>query len=135
MNSGSGTSFGWIDLLNDHNYATRSIQVLLVLEQKGVSLIVDDLKVASAAPATCASDDVKEKYRELLILLLESKGVARSTILLGMEHRLQKRYSTVHDVVSLLDKIKTNSTAEIKWDKWSLHSDMAAVRLSHSVDT
>jgi hypothetical protein len=79
MDSGSGASSVRIDLLNDHNYATWSIQVLLVLGQKRVRSIIDGLEVAPAAPATSASDDVKEKYRERLILFSERKGVARST--------------------------------------------------------
>jgi hypothetical protein len=57
---------------------------------------------------------VKEKYRERLILVSDRKGVARSTILLAMECRLQKKYSTVDDVVLLWDQIKTNNTAKIK---------------------
>jgi hypothetical protein len=135
MDSGSGASSVQIDLLNDHNYATWSIQVLLVLEQKRVRSIVDGLEVAPAALATSASDDVKEKYRERLILFSEHKGMARSTILLAMERRLQKKYSTVDDVVLLWGQNKTNNTAKIKRDKWSLRSDLAAVRLGDSVDT
>jgi hypothetical protein len=62
-------------------FATWSIQVLLVLEQKRVRSIVDGLEVAPTAPSD-VSDAVKEKFRERLILFSERKSVARSTIYL-----------------------------------------------------
>jgi hypothetical protein len=114
-------------------FATWSIQVLLVLEQKRVRSIVDGLKVTPTAPASDTSDAAKEKFREWLILFSERKSVARSTILLAKEHPgLQKKYSSGEDVVKLWDQLKTDNTAKIKR---SLRSDLAAVRLGDSVNT
>jgi len=135
MDSGTGTSSIRNDLLNNHNFATWSIQVKLVLEQKRVRSIVDGLDVAPSAPTSNASNAEQEKYRERMIHFSERHGVARSMILLVMERRLQKKYATFENVVELWDQLKTDNTAGVRRDKWGLCSDLAAAQIGDSVVT
>jgi len=84
-----------IDLLNDHNFSTWSIQIMLILDQKRVRLIVDGLDIAPRVPSSNASDAEREKFRKRVILFSERQGVARSIMLLVMERRLHKKHSSI----------------------------------------
>ena len=77
----------------------------LLLEQKRVWGIIIGTKYKSTAPDTDATASQLEKYSDWVDL----HGIARSTILLGMEPRLQSEYSVIADARELWTKTITGA--------------------------
>jgi hypothetical protein len=78
---------------------------------KRVRSIVVGLDVAPKEPISDAFGAIQEKFRERMVLFSERQGVvARSTILLAMECRLQKKYAFIENVVDLWKRLRTDNT-------------------------
>ena len=90
-----------IPLFNGSNYKQWSTGMALLLEQKKVWGIILGTKYKPVVPETDATAAQLEKYSDWV----ELHGIARSTILLGLEPRLQSEYSAPSDAKELWTRL------------------------------
>jgi hypothetical protein len=86
-----------ITKVNGTNYAQWATEMALLLEQKQVYSIIKGYDDKPEEPAENATATGKAALQDWM----NRDGVARSTILLGMEPRIQVEYTVVHDAKTL----------------------------------
>jgi hypothetical protein len=90
-----------ITVFNGTNYAQWSTEMALLLEQKQVYGIIKRYDHKPEKPATNPTSTDKAAFKDWM----NCDGVARSTIMLGMEPRIQAKYTVVDDVKTLREKL------------------------------
>jgi hypothetical protein len=86
---------------NGTNYAQWATETALLLEQKEVYGIIKGLDGKLEEPTANATTTENAAFKDWM----NRHGVARSTILLGMEPRIQAEYTVVDDAKKLWEKL------------------------------
>jgi hypothetical protein len=90
-----------ITKFNGTNYAQWATEMALLLEQKQVYGIITGYDDKPEDPAENATATEKAACKDLM----NRHCVARSTILLGIERRIQPEYTVVDDAMTLCEKL------------------------------
>jgi hypothetical protein len=100
------------------DYKSWSLEIEILLEQKQVLGIVDGTEEAPDAKDATEFKAWKKQH-----------GIARSTILLGMEKSLQQRSGVQKHAKALWDWLKEDYKSKVKLNVWALRDEMSAVKL------
>jgi hypothetical protein len=123
-----------ITKFNGTNYKQWSGEMALLLEQKQVYGIVtgDDEKPEEAAEGATAADKLalKTAMKEWMKL----HGTARSTILLGMESRLQASYMDIDDAQTLWEKLAAAYKSKLKLNVFQIREELLQIKLEDCGD-
>jgi hypothetical protein len=90
-----------ITKFNGRNYAQWATEMALLLEQKQVYSIIKGYDDKPEEPAANATAREKAAFKDWM----NCNGVARSTILHGMEPRIQAEYTVVDNAKMLWEKL------------------------------
>jgi len=112
-----------ITKFNGTNYAQWATEMALLLEQKQVYGIIKGYDDKPEEPAANATATEKAAFKDWM----NRHGVARSTILLGVEPSIQAEYTVVDDAKTLWEKLASayksmlmRNIFEIREDIWSI---------------
>ena len=99
-----------ITKFNGTNYAQWATEMALLLEQKQVYGIIKGYDNKPEEPAANATATENAAFKDWM----NRHGVARSTILLGMEPRIQAEYTVVDDAKTLWQKLASAYKSKLK---------------------
>jgi len=119
-----------ITKFNGTNYAQWATEMALLLDQKEVYGIIkgyDDKPEEPEANATAAE---KAAFKDWM----NRHGVARSTILLGMEPRIESEYTVVNDAKTLWEKLASAYTSKLKLNIFEIREDLWSIKLQECGD-
>jgi len=119
-----------ISKFNGTNYAQWATEMALLLEQKQVYGIIngyDDKPEELAANATATE---KVAFKDWM----NRHCVARSTILLGMEPRIQAEYTVVDDAKTLWEKLASAYKSKRKLNIFEIREDLWSIKLQDCGD-
>jgi len=111
--------------MNGMNYAQWATEMALLLEQKqvyGISKGYDD-KPEEPAAITTATE--KASFKDWM----NRHGVARSTILLGMEPRIEAEYTVVEDAKTLWEMLESAYKSKLKLNIFESREDLWSLKL------
>jgi len=114
-----------ITKFNATNYAQWATEMALLLEQKEVYGIIkgyDDKPEELAANATSTEKAAIKDW-------MNRHGVARFTILLGMEPRIQAEYTVVEDAKTLWEKLASAYKSKLKLNIFEIREDLCSITL------
>jgi hypothetical protein len=114
-----------ITKFNGTNNAQWATEMALLHEQKQVYGIIkgyDDKPEETAANATATE---KAAFKDWM----NRHGVARATILLGMEPRIQAEYTVVHDAKTLWEKLASAYKSKLKLNIFEIREDLWSIKL------
>jgi len=119
-----------ITKFNGTNYEQWATKMALLLEQKEVYGIVKryDNKPEEPAANTTATEKAAFKNR------MNRHGVGRSTILIGMEPRIQVEYTVVDDVKTLWEKLASAYKSKLKLNIFEIREDLWSIKLQDCGD-
>jgi len=106
------------------NYAQWATEMALLLEQKQVYGIIkgyDDKPEEAAANATTTE---KAAFKDWM----NHHGVARSTILLGKEPRIQAEYTVVEDAKTLWEMLASAYKSKLKLNIFEIREDLGSIK-------
>ena len=110
---------------NGSNYKQWSGEMALLLEQKQVYGIVTGEDERPEDPAEQdATAAEKLAHRAAVKDWVKQHGTARSTILLGMEPRLQASYMEITDARTLWEKLATAYKAKLKFNVFQIREEL-----------
>jgi hypothetical protein len=95
-----------ITKINARNYAQSATEMALLLEQKQLYGIINGYKNKPEEPGANATATEKVAFKDWI----NCYGVAKSTIQLGMERRIQTEYTVVDDVKTLWEMLASAYT-------------------------
>ena len=110
---------------NGSNYKQWSEEMVLLLEQKVVWGIIEGYDRKPPTPVTAATVTEIKEYKEWM----NRHGIARSTILLEMEPRLQNEYMVVKDAKELWEKLATAYRTKLQLNIFDIREDLLNLRL------
>jgi len=119
-----------ITKFNGTNYTQWATEMALLLEQKQVYGIIqgyDDKPEEQAANATATE---KAAFKDGM----NRHGVARSTILLGMEPRIQAEYTVVDNAKTLWEKLTSAYKSKLKLNIFEIREDLSSIKLQDCGD-
>jgi len=120
---------------NGSNYKQWSGEMALLLEQKQVYGIVTGEDERPEDPAEQdATAAEKLAHRAAVKDWVKQHGTARSTILLGMEPRLQASYMEITDARTLWEKLATAYKAKLKFNVFQIREELLGIRLEECDD-
>jgi len=119
-----------ITKFNGTNYAQWAMEMALHLEQKQVYGIIKGYNDKPEEPAAKATAIEKAAFKNWM----NHHGVARSTILLGMEPRIQAEYMVVDDVKTLWEKLASAYKSKLKLNIFEIREDLWSIKLQDSGD-
>jgi len=120
---------------NGSNYKQWSGEMALLLEQKQVYGIVTGEDERPEDPAEQdATAAEKLAHRAAVKDWVKQHGTARSTILLGMEPRLQASYMEITDARTLWEKLATAYKAKLKFNVVQIREELLGIRLKDCDD-
>jgi len=119
---------------NGSNYKQWSGEMALLLEQKQVYGIVTGEDERPEDPAEDATAAGKLAHRAAVKDWVKQHGTARSTILLGMEPRLQASYMEITDARTLWEKLATAYKAKLKFNVFQIREELLGIRLEDCDD-
>jgi len=102
----------------------------LLLEQKQVYGIIKGYDDKSEEPAANATATEKAAFKDWM----NHHGVARSTILFGMEPRIQAEYTVVEDVKTLREKLASAYKSKLKLNIFEIREDLWSIKLQDCAD-
>jgi len=102
----------------------------LLLEQKQVYGIIKGYDDKPEEPAANATATEKAAFKDWM----NRHGVARSTILLGMEPRIQPEYTVVDDVKTLWEKLASANKSKLKLNISEIREDLWSIKLQDCGD-
>ena len=110
---------------NGSNYKQWSEEMVLLLEQKVVWGIIEGYDRKPPTPVTAATVTEIKEYKEWM----NRHGIARSTILLEMEPRLQNEYMVVKDAKELWEKLAAAYKTKLQLNIFDIREDLFGLRL------
>ena len=118
---------------NGSNYKQWSGEMALLLEQKQVYGIIEGYDEKPGVPGDGATEKQREVYREWM----KHHGIARSTILLGMEPRLQSEYVDIRDAKELWETLASSYRKKLELNVFDIREDLYNMKLegSGSIDS
>jgi hypothetical protein len=122
---------------NRSDYKQWSVEMALLLEQERVYGIVTGKDERPEGPAEQdATAAEKLEHRAAVKDWVKQHGTVRSTILLGMELRLQASYMETTDARTLGEKLATAYKAKLKFNIFQIREELVGIRLEdcHDVD-
>jgi len=115
---------------NGTNYAQWASEMALLLEQKEVYSIIKGYDDKAEEPAADATAPEKTTFKDWM----NRHGVARSTILLGMEPRIQAEYIIVKDVKTLWEQLALAYKSKLKLNIFEIREDLWSIKLQDCGD-
>ena len=112
---------------NDAQWATKMARLL---EQKQVYGIIRGYDDKLEEPTANATATEKAPFKDSM----NRHGVARSTILLGMEPRIQAEYMVVDDAKSLWEKLASAYKSKLKLNIFEIGEDFWSIKLQDCGD-
>jgi hypothetical protein len=119
-----------ITKFNGTNYAQWATEMALLLEQKAVYGIIKGYDDKPDEPAANATTTEKAAFKDWM----NRHGVARSTIRLGMEPRIQAEYTVVDDVKTLWKKLASAYRSKLKLSIFESREDLWSIKLQDCGD-
>ena len=119
-----------ITKFNGTNYAQWATEMALLLEQKQVYGIIKGYDDKPEEPAANATATEKAAFKHCM----NRHGVARSTILLGMEPRIQAEYTVVDDAKTLWEKLASAYKSKLKLNIFESREDLWSIKLQDCGD-
>ena len=119
-----------ITKFNGTNYAEWATKMALLLEQKQVYGIIKGYDDKPEEPAANATATEKAAFKDWM----NRHGVARSTILLGMEPRIQAEYTVVDDAKTLCEKLASVYKSKLKLNIFKIREDLWSNKLQDCGD-
>jgi len=114
-----------ITKVNGTNYAQWATEMALLLEQKQVYGIIKGYDDKPEEPVANATATEKAAFKDWM----NSHGVARSTILLGMELRIQAEYTVVDDAKMLWENLASAYKSKLKVNIFDIREDLSTIKL------
>jgi len=102
----------------------------LLLEQKQVYAIIKGYYDKQEEPAPNATATEKAAFKDWM----NRYGVTRSTILLGMEPRIQSEYTVVEDAKMLWKKLTSAYKSTLKLNIFKIREDLWGIKLQDCRD-
>jgi len=119
-----------ITKFNGTNYAQWATEMALLLEQKQVYSIIKGYDNKPEEPAANVTATERAAFKDWMNL----HGVARSTILLGMEPRIQADYTVVDDAKTLWEKLASAYKSKLKLNIFEICEDLWSIKLQDCGD-
>jgi hypothetical protein len=119
-----------ITKFNGTNYAQWATEMPLLLEQKQVYGIIKGYDDKPEEPAANATPTEKAAFKDWM----NRHGVPRSTILLGMEPRIQAEYKVVEDAKTLWEKLASAYKSKLKLNIFESREDLWSIKLQDCGD-
>jgi len=119
-----------ISKFNGTNYAQWATEMALLLEQKQVYCIIKGYDDKPEEPAANATATEKAAFKDWM----NRHGVARSTILHGMEPRIQAEYTVVDDAKTLWEKLASAYKSKLKLNIFKIREDLWSIKLQDCGD-
>jgi len=119
-----------ITKFNGTNYAQWATEMALLLEQKqvyGIIKLYDDKLEEPAANATATE---KAPFKDWM----NCHGVARLTILLSMERRIQAQYTVVDNAKTLWEMLASAYKSKLKLNIFEIREDLWSIKLQDCGD-
>jgi len=117
-----------ITKFNGTNYAHWATDMALLLEQKPVYGIITEYDDKPEEPAANATATEKAAFKDWM----NRHGAARSTILLGMEPRIEAEYTVVYDANMLCEKLASAYKSKLKLNIFEISEDLWSIKLQDS---
>ena len=119
-----------ITKFNGTNNAQWATEMALLLEQKQVYGIIKGYDDKPEEPAANATATEKAAFKDWM----NRHGVAKSTILLGMEPRIQAEYTVVDDAETLWEKLASAYKSKLKLNIFEVREDLWSIKLQDCGD-
>jgi len=119
-----------ITKFNGTNYAQWATEMGLLLEQKQVYGIIKGYNDKPEEQAANATATEKAAFKDWM----NRHGVAWSTILLGMEPRIQAEYTVVDDAKTLWEKLASAYKSKLKLNIFEIREDLWSIKLQDCGD-
>jgi hypothetical protein len=119
-----------ITKVNVTNYAQWATEMALHLEQKQVYSIIKAYDDKPEEPAENGTATEKAAFKDWM----NRDGVARSTILLGMEPRIQAGYTVVDDAKTLWLTLAQAYKAKLKLNIFEIREDLWSIKIQDCRD-
>jgi hypothetical protein len=102
------------------NYAQWATEMALLLKPKQVYGIIKGYHDKPEEPAAIAAATEKAAFKDWM----NRHGIARSTILLGMEPRIQAEYTVVDHAKTLWEKLGSAFKSKLKLNIFEIREDL-----------
>jgi hypothetical protein len=112
------------------NYAQWATEMALHLEQKQVYGIIKGYDDKLEEPAANATTTEKAAFE----VWINRHGIARSTIILGMEPGIQAEYMVVDDLKTLWEKLASAYKSMLKLNIFEIREDLWSIKLQDCGD-
>jgi hypothetical protein len=112
------------------NYVQWATEMALLVEQKQVYGIIKGYDGKPEEPAANATGTEKGAVKDWM----NRHRVARSTILLGIEPRIQAEYTVVDDAKTLWEKLASAYKSKLKLDIFEIREDLWSIKLQDCGD-
>jgi hypothetical protein len=119
-----------ITKFNGTNYAQWATEMALLLEQTQVYGIIKEYDNKAEEAAANATATEKAAFKDWM----NRYGVARSTILLGMEPRIQAEYTVVEDAKTLWEKLASAYKSKLKLNIFEIRDDLWSIKIQDCGD-
>jgi hypothetical protein len=119
-----------ITKFNGTNYAQWATEIALLHEQKQVYGIIKGYDDKPEEPAANATATEKAAFKDWM----NRHGVARATILLRMEPRIQAEYTVVDDAKTLWEKLVSAYKSKLKLSIFEIREDLWSIKLQDCGD-
>ena len=119
-----------ITKFNGTNYAQWATEMALLLKQNQVYGIIKGYDEKPEEPEANATATKKAAFKDCM----NRHGVARSTILLGMEPRMQAEYTVVKDEKTLSDKLASAYKSKLQLNIFEIREDLWSIKLQDCGD-
>jgi len=119
-----------ITKFNGTNCAQWATEMAQLLEQKEVYGIIKGYDYKPEEPAANAKATEKAAFNDWM----NRHGVARWTILLGMEPRIQAEYMVVDDAKTLWEKLASAYKSQLKLNIFEIREDLWSIKLQDCGD-
>jgi len=119
-----------ITKFNGTNYAQWATEMALLLEQRQVYGIIKGYDDKTEVPAANATATEKAPFKDWM----NGHDVARSTILLDMELRIQAEYMVVDDVKTHWEKLASAYKSKLKLNIVEIREDFWSIKLQDCGD-
>jgi len=115
---------------NGTNSAQWAPEMALLLEHKQVYGIIKRYDDKPKEPAANATATEKAAFKDWM----NCHGVARSTILLGMEPEIQAEYTGIEDTKTLWERLASAYKSKLKLNILEIREDLGSVNLQDCRD-
>jgi hypothetical protein len=119
-----------ITKFNGTNYAPWATKMALHLEQKQVNGIINGYDDKREEPAANVTGTEKAAFKDCM----NRHGVARSTILLGMEPSMQAEYTVFEDAKTFWEMLASAYKSKLKLNIFEIGEDLWSTMLQDSGD-